>query len=1061
METERQLQDRVKRWLIYDLHYEFIGNRQDINNTNIIADYLRKNLQARGYGTHEINQAAEILDRAAMNQSSSLYQANEKVYNLLRYGVSVKDSSGEYIHVNYIDWEDTANNNFYLAEEVTVSLKQRKRPDLVLYVNGIALAMIELKNSRTSLNEGIRQMIRNQSSECIQSFFNTMQILIAGNGSQGLMYGAIETPEKYYLSWKEDTNAKDPLSQRIRSEQSREKDILRDGIVSLCQHERFLSLIHDFIIFDAGVKKIARHNQYFAVIAAQARILQGKGGIIWNTQGSGKSLIMVWLARWIREHIDDSRVVIITDREELDSQIGEVFQKAGEKNIRRARNGVDLRNILNNNVDSIICSLIHKFGHNSGKDSDIELYIQQLLKNLPKNYEAKGSIIAFIDECHRTNSGKLHKAMRRLMPHAVFIGFTGTPLLKDDKPTSQATFGSYIHTYRFDEAVDDGVIVDLRYEARDVNQFITNSAKIDELFDIKTRELTERAKNELKQRWATISKLYSSKERLERIAADILYDMDTKPRLASERGNAMLVAGSIYEACRYWEIFQSKGFTKCAIVTSYEPSEKSVRTAASDVGQQSEEEYKKKIYERMLNGKSAKDFETDAKEAFKKTPAQMKLLIVVDKLLTGFDASHATYLYIDKSMRDHDLFQAICRVNRKDGDDKTYGYIVDYMDLFKNIESAIKDYTSGALGGYDEHEIEGFLKNFYDEAESEMRASLQALQELLSEVGEHGTDSQYIEYFCGPIGTLNNTPLNPPFTGGTCETPPTVKGEAGRGSNYNEEKELKRENLYRFTSSVTRSFADCCDRLKSQYNYTEEQVNDLRSEIRNYNRIKELIRLASHDYIDLKGYDADMRQILDTYVHADDAELVSSLSDMSLVELLVDGKNLTPEEIFRELDCDDTAKPEVIENNIAAEIVLKMNTNPIYYANLSEMLNALIKRRKSEALDYSQYLIEVVELARKVLHPEEEEGYPASVRESSARRAIYDYLNKDEALTLKLDEAVRAGKEDGFKQNHQKAQKVRRYICSVLLESGMSQGDAVNMTAEIFALVKEQSEYDH
>ncbi|MBQ7732934.1 MAG: HsdR family type I site-specific deoxyribonuclease [Synergistaceae bacterium] len=1041
METERQLQNRVKHWLIDDLHYEFIGNRQDINNTSIIAEYLTGNLHSRGYSHEVIRQAAEILDRAAANQSSSLYQANEKVYNLLRYGVSVKDNNGEYIHVNYIDWEDIANNRFYLAEEVTVSMKERKRPDLVLYVNGIALAMIELKSSRVSVNEGIRQMIRNQSSECIQGFFNTMQLLIAGNGSQGLMYGAVETPEKYYLSWKEDTNAQDTLSKKIRSEQSREKDILRDGLVSLCQHERLLSLIHDFIIFDAGVKKIARHNQYFAVIAAQARILQGKGGIIWNTQGSGKSLIMVWLAKWIREHIDDSRVVIITDREELDSQIEGVFHASGEKNIRRAQSGRDLRNILNNNIDPIICSLIHKYGHSSGKGSDIELYVQQLLKNLPKNYEAKGNIIAFIDECHRTNSGKLHQAMRRLMPNAVFIGFTGTPLLKADKPTSLATFGSYIHTYKFNEAVDDGVVVDLRYEARDVNQFISNSTKIDELFDSKTRELTERAKNELKQRWATISKLYSSKERLERIAGDIIYDMSTKPRLASERGNAMLVAGSIYEACKYWEIFQSKGFTKCAVVTSYEPSEKSVRTAASDTSQQGEEEYKKKVYERMLKGKSAKDFETDSKKTFKETPAQMKLLIVVDKLLTGFDAPHATYLYIDKSMRDHDLFQAICRVNRKDGDDKDYGYIVDYMDLFRNIESAIKDYTSGALDGYDPNEIEGFLRNFYDEAVSEMNASLQALKELLSEVRKHSTDSQYIEYFCSSEGNEDD--------------------KDDKDDKEKEEKELRRDNLYRFTSSATRSFANCCDRLKSHYNYTEGQVNKLSSEIQNYNRIKELIRLASHDYIDLKGYDADMRQILDTYVHADESKLVSRLSDMSLVELLVDSKDLTPDDIMKELDCDDTAKPEVIENNIAHEIVLRKKTNPAYYENLSEMLQTLIKRRKSEALDYSQYLIEVVEIARKVLHPEKEKIYPKSIRDSSARRAIYDYLNGDEALTLKLDEAVRAGKEDGFKQNHQKAQKLRKYINTALLESGMSQDEAVNKTEEIFALVKEQAEYDH
>lgn len=320
--------------------------------------------------------------------------------------------------------------------------------------------------------------------------------------------------------------------------------------------------------------------------------------------------------------------------------------------------------------------------------------------------------------------------------------------------------------------------------------------------------------------------------------------MNSKPRLASDRGNAMLVAGSIYEACKYWEIFQSKDFTKCAIVTSYEPTERSVRTAASDFNQNSEEEYKKSIYERMLNGKSPHDFEKKAKEIFKDTPAQMKLLIVVDKLLTGFDARHATYLYIDKSMRDHDLFQAICRVNRTDGDDKDYGYIVDYKDLFRNIESAIKDYTSEAFNAFDKDDVEGFLKNRYDDALAEMLGSLRALKDLMPEIKEPRSDSSYIEYFC------------------------------------TDEKEAERENLYRLTASAMRAFSNCCDRLSSHYGYSEKQVNGLRQEIQEYSRIKDLIKLASNDYVDFKPYEADMRYILDTYIHADESKTINEMANM-------------------------------------------------------------------------------------------------------------------------------------------------------------------------------------
>ena len=1016
METERQLQERVKHWLIDDLHYKFLGSRENINNEPVIEELLRKNLTSRNYSPEVIARAISDLDSAIKNQSESLYQTNEKIYNRLRYGAQgLKDKNGHHITVNYIDWRSVEKNDFYFAEEVSVLCKdgkRKKRPDLVLYVNGIALGMIELKNSRVSVGEGIRQLITNQKSEYIQNFFSTVQILMAGNGSEGLRYGVIETPEKYYLTWHEDKHAKDLLSSKIKMLQTQDK--LRNGIISLCHHERFLNLIHDFMIFDAGRKKTARHNQYFAVIAAQARILQREGGIIWNTQGSGKSLIMVWLAKWIREHIDDSRVVIITDREELDSQITGIFNDVGENNVKRAKSCADLRNILNNNIDYIVCSLIHKYGHNAGRQSDIELYTQQLLENLPRNYEAKGNIIAFIDECHRTQSGKLHKAMKTLMPKATLIGFTGTPLLKSDKPTSLATFGPYIHTYKFNEAVDDGVVVDLRYEARDIDQYLSDKNKIDKFFDLKTKFLTEPAKNKLKQSWATISKLYSSRERLERIVADIIFDMESKPRLASDRGNAMLVANSIYEACRYWEIFQSKGFTKCAVVTSYEPTTQSVRTATSDLNLESEEEYKKKIYEKMLNGKTAQEFENEVKKLFKETPAKMKLLIVVDKLLTGFDAPHATYLYIDKSMKDHDLFQAICRVNRTDSDDKDYGYIIDYMDLFRNIESAIKDYTSEAFDSYDKNDVEGLLKNFYDEAETEMTGSLAALKDLLSEVKEPKKDSSYIEYFC--------------------------------------KKTSEREILYKLTASAARAFSNCCDRLVSHYDYSEKQVKDIRQRIAEYNKIKEFVKLASHDYIDLKAYEADMRYILDTYIHADDSKVISALSNMSLVELLIDGKNFTVDEVLKALNCDDLAKAEIIENNVYYEIVQKQETNEKYYKKLSEELSALIEQRKNNMRDYQEYLNKIVAIAKKVLHPEESKDYPESIRDSAARRAIYDYFNGNEKLTLKLDNIIRDNTEPDYKDNVIKKRRVLRNIHSLLNDE--------KTTEEIFEIVKVQPEYD-
>ena len=428
----------------------------------------------------------------------------------------------------------------------------------------------------------------------------------------------------------------------------------------------------------------------------------------------------------------------------------------------------------------------------------------------------------------------------------------------------------------------------------------------------------------------------------------------------------------------------------------------------------------------MLNGKKPEDFERETKKSFKETPAQMKLLIVVDKLLTGFDAPHATYLYIDKSMRDHDLFQAICRVNRTDGYDKDYGYIVDYMDLFRNIESAIKDYTSEAFDLYDKNDVEGLLKSRYDEAFAEMNGSLEALKDLLSGVKNTRKDSSYIEYFC------------------------------------NDDKKPEREILYKLTFSVVRSFANCCDRLVSHYNYTEKNVDELRQKIYEYNRIKDLIKFASYDYIDLKAYEADMRYILDTYIHADEAKIINEMSEISLVELLIDGKNLTPDEILIELNCDNSAKPEIIENNIAHEIKQRESNNEAYYKKLSEMLNALIKRRKDEALNYAKYLIEIVEIARKVLHPEKDINYPEPIRESSARRAIYDYFSGNEELTLMLDKTIRESIMPDFKENEQKSRKICKNIFNILLKSGIDKRKAEKETKEIFdKIVKIQPEYDN
>ena len=463
-------------------------------------------------------------------------------------------------------------------------------------------------------------------------------------------------------------------------------------------------------------------QQYFGVKAAQARIAKREGGIIWHTQGSGKSLTMVWLAKWIRENQPgtDPRVLIITDRTELDEQIERVFNGVNEQ-IYRTKSGADLIGTLNASEEWLICSLVHKFrATDSETDDEVTAeFIKELHATVPKDFKAKGNVFVFVDEAHRTQSGKMHTAMKALLPEAMFIGFTGTPLLKADKATSIETFGSFIHTYKFDEAVADGVVLDLQYEARSIDQDLMSPEHVDKWFEVKTKGMTDLSKAELKKRWGTIQKVVSSEPRAKQIVNDILLDMETKPRLMDGRGNAMLVGSSIYQACKFYELFCNAGFKgKCAIVTSYTPNASDI--AKEDSGEGKTEKIRQyDIYRKMLAdyfdepedtavGK-VEEFEQAVKRQFIENPGQMRLLIVVDKLLTGFDAPSATYLYIDKTMRDHGLFQAICRVNRLDGDDKDYGYIVDYQDLFNSLEDAVNDYTSGALDGYDKDDVDGLL----------------------------------------------------------------------------------------------------------------------------------------------------------------------------------------------------------------------------------------------------------------------------------------------------------------------------------------------------------------
>jgi len=1022
---ERVTQNRVIKLFKDKLGYEYLGNWHDReNNSNIEEEILRNYLKRKGYNGELINRAVEQLMKAANNQINKLYYVNKEVYTLLRYGIQVKENAGENKQtVRFINWEDPYDNEFAIAEEVSIKGEHKKRPDIVLYVNGIALGILELKRSIVSVSEGIRQNLDNQTSNFIKPFFHTMQMVMAGNDTEGIRYGTIETKEKYYLTWKEDGKATDNLSKRIESLMNEVDYLLDKHLIGLCHKERFLEIIHDFVVFDRGIKKLCRPNQYFGVRAAIKRVKAREGGIIWHTQGSGKSLTMVWLTKWIRENIPDSRVLIITDRDELDKQIEKVF-KGVDEDIYRTKSGKDLIEKLNATTPLLLCSLIHKFGRKEDEviDADYDEYIEDIKKNLPTDFKAKGDIYVFVDECHRTQSGKLHDAMKTILPNSLFIGFTGTPLLKKDKKKSIEVFGSYIHTYKFDEAVEDKVILDLRYEARNVDQNITSQDKIDKWFEVKTKGLTDYAKVKLKQRWGTMQKVLSSKSRLSKIVNDIIFDMETKDRLQNGRGNAILVAGSIYEACKYYELFQAEGFKKCAIISSYVPNVNDLKgeTTGEDADTESIEKYE--IYQKMLNGKKPEEFEEEVKKQFINDPAQMKLLIVVDKLLTGFDAPPATYLYIDKKMQDHGLFQAICRVNRLDGEDKEYGYIVDYKDLFKSLEKSVADYTSEAFDEFDKEDVEGLLTNRLEKAKEKLDTAIESLKSLCEPVAPPKDTLAYIRYFCAED---------------------TSDQEALK------ENEQKRQALYKYTVAFIRAYANIANEME-EAGYSKDEIEAIKKDVKYYDTIRAEVMHAAGDYIDLKAYEPAMRHLIDTYISAEESEKISEFDDLTLIELIVargtDAINSLPEGIKKNKE----AAAETIENNVRRLIIDETPTNPKYYEKMSILLDELIKQRKEQVSDYEEYLKKIVELTKKVKNPSYSNNYPKSIN-SSAKRALYDNLDQNEELSLAIDKEIRYSKPDGWRGNKIKERKVKYAI-------GRHIEDEEKLE-EIFEIVKNQGEY--
>lgn len=946
--NERNTQNRVIALFTQKLGYTNLGNWEHrANNRHIEADLLKKNLLKRGYTEGAISAAILQIEKAADTTGTTLSNANMRTYNLLRYPIAVKTSMDKpHENVRLIDWEHVENNDFAIAEEVTLKGGYERRPDIVLYINGIAVGVLELKRASVPISEAIQQLRTNQEEIFNGHFFTTAQLVFAGNDSQGLWYGTVGTPQEFFVQWRDQD--KSPIG-NIAGE------LLDKPLVQMCNKATFLDLIRNFVIFDAGLKKVPRPHQYEGIKAAQVRVRKREGGVIWHTQGSGKSILMVLLAKWLMEYDPDARILIITDRDELDKQIVGVMRNAGVVSEEAASPRITSRaqfvERISASTPRLLCALIHKFDTTD-------------LTGTPPS--VSGRFYVFVDECHRTQGGDMNKQMTRWLPNAIFIGFTGTPLLKKDKQTTRDVFGTEIHTYKFPQAVADGVVLDLKYEARNVPQQLSSQKAIDNWFEVKTKNLNNFQKAVLRKSWATMEKLMSSKERKDRIINSIIEDFSFKPRLNNNRGTAMLVVASIYDACHYYRLFQNTDFGQyCGIITSYEPKGSDI----SKLPDNSDERYKFVTYTKhvLKEKQTTTQYEEEMKRRFQKEPANCKLLIVVSKLLTGFDAPTCTYIYLDNELRDHNLFQAICRTNRLDGDDKDYGYIVDFKELFGKVQEVISVYSSDELdtegGGTEGNNIE--IKNWLTEGKQRLEDAREQLKYLCESVAQPKQTEQFLAYFCGnaaePLEAI--------------------------------EKEPTRIEFYKMTANFIRAYANISLHL-NEAGYSAAHILAIEKESHFYKDMREAVKKHLGEELDIKPYEGDMRHLINTYIKADDAEKLGEMEDFSLVDLIV--KTGIHDAIAQKLNAKGTlsrnAVAEGIINNVRKTIIRDQLTDPRFYEEMSKLLEDLLQKKRENAEDYEAFLKNAQALVQKMAQGRNTDNVPDELKGNKAAILIYSLL---------------------------------------------------------------------
>ena len=994
--SERILQNKVIE-LFKNMGYQYLSPEEalkerdyDTNNVlfkNILEEQLKKinyfmyDDKKNSFSIDNIKKAISDLD---MPLIKGYLITNEEITERILKGESYKEKIGnkyESFNIKYIDFDNTENNTFHITEEFTVTRncteekEKTRRPDLVIFINGIPIAVIELKKGSVDSKNAIEQMVRNQEEKEIRQLFKFSQLLICANDDM-VKYGTAGTPVKLYNVWKDKENNDNKKSKTGKKEESKVmnalKKIIKDRVIneiditlySLFEKERLFDILEYFIIFDGTVKKVTRYNQYFAIkktIDRIQNISQGKrqGGVIWHTQGSGKSLTMSMLTKIISRKIKNSKIVVVTDRVDLDEQIHSTFKNT-DISVERAATGANLIKLIESGK-SVITTVINKFE---------KVFDKKVVMD-------SADIFILVDESHRSQYGDFAVKMRKVFPNACYLGFTGTPLYKSEKSTAEK-FGGFIDSYTIRDALEDKVIVPLYYESRLINQEIYDKKGLDYRFDLITRDLTDKEKEDLQKKNVSENVILESEQRLIVLADDIAKHYKTN--LANTEFNAMLAVESKYQAMKMKEIFDTYHSLETAVVISSQTDEGSdtdeyKKNKGSEKKQYVSEKWKA-LYSKYSNDENK--YTEEIIKSFKK--GNIDIIIVVDKLLTGFDAPRAQVLYIDKKLKDHGLLQAIARVNRAYSG-KDNGILIDYRGLLANLDNALNAYDK--LANYDPQDIEDVVFDIKDKI-TEFKNAYEDLIQFLPELSlKEAYD------ICPPLLSDEN----------------------------------KRKKFYELFLNYSKLLNICqfSDHFIESFEY--EEIKKYKELFKTCVEIRNRLRITHHEAVDFKEYESKMQKLYDEFVGTDNN-----------VKVLNEIPSIFDADFEKEIEHLNESKADAIINAANSVIKEKMEENPEMYSKLSEKIFNIIEKYQNNRINEKEKLLEAMEVASTIRGENEKENlkYDERIRNNKCARSIYDnskkYIDNDNTLidfSLFVDELF---KSNSGMPNWQNIQSIRNNI---------------------------------